>query len=222
MDNKRLTFVTGHYGSGKTEFAINHALKLKESYDKVSLVDLDVVNIYFRSRDVRNLLSEKNIELISSHFKEDKYVDLPAISPRIYSPLDDKSKVAIYDVGGNSVGAGVVSMFRDRIDTTQIQVLAIVNKNRPETMDENSSIEMIKSIEKTSRLKITGIINNTHMLQYTTIDDILSGYQMCENISKKINVPMLYNVVKSDLDIDFDKIPNIYFIDTFLRENWMK
>lgn len=172
MKSKRITIICGHYGSGKTTFSINYALYLRNQTSKdIYIADLDVVNPYFRSREHFDYLKDKNIKVIGSYLPQSG-ADLPAVSAEVYTLFDNKNIIGIVDMGGNSAGSLSFATFRDNVDIEETDIIFILNANR----EENSTLEFalghFNSIETTLGLKITGIVNNTHLMNDTTIEDI--------------------------------------------------
>lgn len=221
-NDKRIRIIIGHYGSGKTEFSINYAVKLANEGKKVALVDLDVVNLYFRSREKADLLESKGIEIIGSSIKATG-MDLPAVSGQTFTPLQDYSYEAILDVGGDPAGARALGRFHDYFIEGKYDMFFVLNANRPETQELEKILEYKVKIQDVSRAKVTGIINNTHMLKNTTVEDVIKGYEMSLKLSKETGIPIKYNAVLKDL---VDKLPKdlqgeIFPIELYMREDWM-
>ena len=185
MNNKRIRIITGHYGSGKSEFSVNYALKLRgEIEGRLAISDLDVVNVYFRSRGMKDLLEEKGIHVIASSV-DAPTLDIPALSAEIHTPLLNKDYNNIIDLGGDKVGATVIARYRDMIDDEDYDMFFVVNANREKTQTAEEVMGYIDEIEAASKLKVTGLINNTHMLKATTIEDLEKGQEVCREVSKK-------------------------------------
>jgi len=222
LNDKRLRFVIGHYGSGKTEFSINYAVKLAEMGKKVALADLDVVNLYFRSREKKKLLEEKGIRLIASSI-DASAVDIPAISAEIVVPMQDTSYEGIIDVGGDPAGARTLGMYKEYLVEGQYDMFFVLNANRPETQTVEKALEYLRKIEDTARAKVTGIINNTHMLKSTTVEDVLKGQKLAEELSKSTGIPIKYIAcienVASKLPKDLQG--EIFPMKLYMREDWM-
>ena len=176
----RKIIVTGHYGSGKTEFAVSLAMLLS-ARSFVSVIDLDIVNPYFRSRERRELLENAGISVYGSVFEKEITAELPALGASLRAPLEDSSCRVIIDTGGNDTGALILNQF-SKYFTDDTTVLAIVNANRPDTSDIKSVLEHIMAIEQITELTVHGIINNTHLLRETTPGDIIKGHTLCENV----------------------------------------
>ena len=206
MKSKRITIICGHYGSGKTTFSINYALYLRNQTSKdIYIADLDVVNPYFRSREHFDYLKDKNIKVIGSYLPQSG-ADLPAVSAEVYTLFDNKNIIGIVDMGGNSAGSLSFATFRDNVDIEETDIIFILNANR----EENSTLEFalghFNSIETTLGLKITGIVNNTHLMNDTTIEDINRGEFISSELSKEKNIPVKFTCVNMDF---FDNNPNI-------------
>ncbi|WDV48209.1 ATP-binding protein [Clostridiaceae bacterium M8S5] len=220
--DKRIRIITGHYGSGKTEFSVNYALGLAKVSKKLALADLDIVNPYFRSREKTELLENNGIRVISSSLKGIN-TDVPALSAAINAPLEDKEYDVILDVGGDPVGARVLGRYNKFFVDNEYDMFLVVNANRPETQTVEGVLEYIKSIENASRLKITGLINNTHLLKSTTVEDVLRGQKLVQEVSKITNLDIRYTSVIESL---VSKLPadiegELIKIKMYMREDWM-
>jgi len=223
LKDKRIRIIIGHYGSGKTEFAVNYGIKLAEAGKKVSLVDLDVVNPYFRSREKEAFLREKGIKLIASSLNKSIGIDLPAISAGILAPLQDESYDVVLDVGGDAVGARVLAVYKGYIEEGSYDMFCVLNANRPETETVDGAIRHIKSIESTSKLKVTGLVNNTHLLRETSVEDVLKGQKLALEVSKELDIPIKYISVLEEVakELPRDMEGEIIPIHMHMREEWM-
>jgi len=184
----RKIIITGHYGSGKTEFAVSLAMLLagtQESGSPVSLIDLDIVNPYFRSRERREMLENAGITVYGSVFDEEITTELPALGASVRAPLEDISRRVIIDVGGNDTGALVLNQFSKYFTDDDATVLAIVNANRMDTSSVEGALEHISAIEAITGLTVSEIVNNTHLLRETTADDIIKGHELCKAVCEK-------------------------------------
>lgn len=190
--NTSIHIFVGHYGSGKTECAINYAIEQANRGQKVAMADLDVVNPYFRTRQQALMLGARGIRVVSSNFNNDWKIDVPGISSEVQSFFVDNGRDNVVDVGGNAVGARVLARFRDQIRDGSYEMWLVVNANRYESQTPEQVLGFAREIEDACRLEITGLINNTHMLQKTTMEDILRGDQVVREVSKKMQIPCLY------------------------------
>ncbi|MDO4595161.1 MAG: ATP-binding protein [Tissierellia bacterium] len=223
----RINVVYGHFGSGKTEFSINYALHLKKFHKKVALIDLDIINLYFRIREKTQLLEKNGIEVYASGLKNNQTLDLPALDPSILKPLQDPNYIVIVDAGGDPKGSLVLRRYRQYFkDSNNIFV---VNANRTETDNYQKVLSYIREIESYSSLKATSIINTTHMLKDTKEEDVLKGYKLCKEIEEKTNLVFKYNVAKKDICDNLkedDKVVSdlkekLFPIKLYFRDDWM-
>lgn len=222
-NDKRIRIIIGHYGSGKSEFSMNYVTKLRDLTDaKVAISDLDIVNVYFRTREKRDFLQSKNIMPIDSSIQATS-LDLPAVSAQVTAPLTDKSYDYVIDVGGDDVGARVLGRFSHLVEKDDYDMFCVVNANREQTQTTSDVINHIRAIENSSKLKVTGLINNTHLVRETTIEDILKGRELVKEVSNITNIPIKYVTCLESLipqlptNLDGDVFP----INLYMRECWM-
>lgn len=214
---KRVTFLTGYYGSGKTELAMNLAIKNQVDY----VVDLDIINPYFRTRELEKLLASQDIETISSGLDGLVHLDMPYISKKVFIPLNQENKTSIYDLGGNDQGAKLMRQFDDYHDI-DYDLLLVVNIFRTETDEATKIIQLVNRIEGMSGFKVTGLINNSNLLKETTSSEILAGQAVVEEVSDRLNIPIVYTSYYEKIDIKDMKISNeILKIHLYFRENWL-
>jgi len=220
--DKNLIIVVGHYGSGKTEFSINYAVKSKETFKKVNLVDLDIVNPYFRSREKREMLENMDISIMASNLTN-KNLDIPALSPSINGAINDIKARTIIDAGGDPVGAKALSRYNNIIRNKDYDMFLVVNANRQDTQNLEKIISYYEKIEATSRLKITGLINNTHTLQSTSIEDVMRGAELVKKVSEKLKIPVKYHTAIKKIadEINKNKSMEVFPIELYMREEWM-
>lgn len=223
LEDKRIRIIIGHYGSGKTEFAVNYAVKLSQMGQKVALGDLDIVNPYFRSREKQAMLEHLGVMVIGSNIKDSSGSDLPAVSASILAPLQDESYQVILDVGGDAVGARALGRYHAYFQPGNYDMFCVLNANRPETQHIKGAVEHLKSIEAVVRAPVTGLVNNTHLLRETTIEDVLRGQELVKQVSDKLNIPIKY---VSALEKISNSLPEnmegeIFPIKMYMREDWM-
>ena len=222
-DDKRVRLFIGHYGSGKSEVSINYVTKLRESVEgEVAIADLDVVNVYFRSREKKDIMKKLGITPIDSSVQTTT-LDVPAVSAEVMRPLYDSKVNYVMDVGGDNVGARVVGRFAEHFQENDYDMFCVVNANREKTQTTQEVLAYIDAIEAASKLKVTGLINNTHLLRETTIEDILRGQEIVKEVAKIKNLPIKYVCCLEKLvehlpsNIEGDILP----MKLYLREEWM-
>ena len=175
LSHKRITVFAGHYGSGKTNIAINYALMLTKVSEKVSIADLDIVNPYFRTKDSYKALEDAGIRLISSEYANTN-VDTPALPAEVYSVFEDKSLSAVIDVGGDDRGALALGRYVPYIlNENDYEMLFVINKYRFLTKDAKSTVEVMLEIESAAGIKFTGIVNNSNLGEETTAETVLNS-----------------------------------------------
>ena len=195
MNNHRIQIITGHYGSGKTEFAVNLALKFAADGDRTALADLDIVNPYFRSAERRELLENNGIRVIATSFSG--VMDVPAASPEVMAIFDDPSYRGVIDLGGDPEGARMLGRYEPQLAREGYDLLCVVNANRPETNAPEKVLSYMEYIEMACRQKITGLVNNTHLCRETTVEDIIKGAELVREVSKLSGLPVVWHSVES-------------------------
>ncbi len=189
---KRITILAGHYGSGKTNIAVNLALKMKKDGLDTVICDLDIVNPYFRTKDSLERLEEAGIRLISSEYANSN-VDIPAIPQEMYSITDDKERYYIVDLGGDDRGAYALGRYADKIkEENNYDMLFVFNKYRPLTPDAESAYEVMREIEDASRVNFTAIINNSNLAGLTTAESVLTSTEECDKLSMLSGLPIKF------------------------------
>ena len=223
MESKRITVFAGHYGSGKTNIAVNYALKLREKFDKVNIADLDIVNPYFRSKDSEKYLEEKGIHLISSEYANSN-VDVPAIPAEAYAIIDDLSLRAVIDVGGDDRGALALGRYVPAIlEQNDYEFRLVVNKYRPLTPNCAATLEVMREIETACGMKFTGIVNNSNLGDETDEETVLASVDYANEISSATGLPIRMTTVKEELyDKLKDKVNNCTPIKLYVKQSWAK
>lgn len=219
MEFKRITLFAGHYGSGKTNIAVNYALLLRKSFQSVKIADLDIVNPYFRTKDSEKVLAENEVELISSDFAGTN-VDLPALPAKAYSIIDDTKVHAVIDVGGDDRGALVLGRYYDRIKAeNNYEMLFVINKYRPLTENAESTAEIKNQIEKAGSLPFTAIVNNSNIGEETTEKDVLSALEYAREVSSLTGLPIKMTSVKAEIAKNLKgEIENLFPIRIYVKQ----
>ncbi len=211
MQSKRVTLFAGHYGSGKTNIAVNYAFHLKNLGKDVVVADLDIVNPYFRTRDSIDELTQAGIRLISSEFASSN-VDLPALPQDVYSIFDKEGESAVMDIGGDDRGAYALGRYADYIkNENDYEMLFVFSKYRPLTPTAEDALEIMREIEAACKISFTAIVNNSNLGSITTPEDVLSSVAETERLSELSQLPIKMTTVTENLVNNLNgKIPNLF------------
>ncbi len=216
---KRVTVICGHYGTGKTNLSINLALDCARSGEDVTLVDLDVVNPYFRSSDYADVLTENDVRVVGPNYANTN-LDTPSLPGAVRDVLSEGSRV-IVDVGGDDAGATALGVYSKTLVETDPDVIYVVNRYRSQTTHADEAVRILDEIERTSRLKVTCIANNSHLKQDTVEGTILDSMGFAEDVASVTGLPLRFTTVPRSLDFTLlNKISNIYPIDVLVRAPW--
>ena len=191
----RVTVITGHYGTGKTELAVNLALAMAAEGIPAMLADLDIVNPYFRSRERRPLLEAAGVRVISSS-QACSDADVPALPAELLTILENREIRGILDVGGDPVGARVLARFQPKILQEDYQLVCVLNANRPEVREAEAAVSYLRAIEAVTGLTCTGLVDNTHLCGETTLAQIRKGAALAGEVSLQTGIPVLCHVVE--------------------------
>lgn len=191
MKNKRLTLFAGHYGSGKTNVALNYAFLLKTAGHDTVIADIDTVNPYFRTKDSAKELEEAGIELIASEFAGSN-VDLPALPAAMYDIIFESNKYAVIDIGGDDRGAFALGRYTPEIlRENNYSMLMVINMYRPLTSTPEDTVEILKEIESASGIPFTGLVNNSNLGIATTPHTLESSFSYAKEVSKLSGLPIV-------------------------------
>lgn len=185
--------ITGHYGSGKTEFAI----ELAKNLSNATIVDLDIVNPYFRTKDAENMLKEHGVRVVASEFANTN-VDIPTLPSDVIGALQTAENVVL-DVGGDDDGAVALGQYHSYFKENEYEMLFVVNQKRPSTSNVEDTIALMRNIELVSRTKITGLVSNTNIKSETTADIVMEGHRLTEEISKITDIPVVALSARRDI-----------------------
>lgn len=220
---KRVNIFAGHYGSGKTNIAVNYALGIKKEGKKVSIADLDIVNPYFRTKDSSEILAQNDIRLISSEYANTN-VDTPALPSEIYSIFEDESTYGVVDVGGDDRGALALGRYVPMLlKENDYEMFFVINKYRYLSSTPEATVEIMREIESSAGINFTGIINNSNLGEETTAETVLAALPYAEEVARLTNLEIKMTTVKAVLfDELSDKIKNLQPIDLYVRQSWLR
>lgn len=207
MEHKRITLFAGHYGSGKTNIAVNYAMLLAAEGKRVTIADLDIVNPYFRTKDSEAELRERGIELISPRFANSN-VDLPALPPESYRPIQDKSVFGVLDIGGDDRGAYALGRFVDAIKAEDNYRMAFVfNCYRPLTATAKDAVEIMREIEAAAGLSFTCIVNNSNLGGETTAATLFDSLPIVEELCDETGLPLWCHTAVASVARELSGLP---------------
>lgn len=219
-DLKRLIIVTGHYGSGKTNLSVNLALDFKRAGRAVTLVDLDIVNPYFRSADFKEKMEKNGISMITPTFANTN-LDIPSISVNLNGVIHDRDRVVILDVGGDDAGAAALGGYaKSIVETGAYDMLYVVNRYRYLTQQPEDAVQILREIETASRLKATRIVNNSNLAFTTTAEEVQRSAAYASSVATLTGLPLWGTCVMKELAEKIDTIPGIYPVEIYVRTIW--
>lgn len=228
MPMKRILIVAGHYGSGKTEFSVNLAVRAAGNgsfgFSGTAVVDLDIVNPYFRSRDRGGILSRLGVKVYGSVYGGSVTAEIPELSAEVRAPLEDQDVFVIVDAGGNESGARVMRQFGKYFNGPDASLAVVVNASRPETRTLSGALYHIRAIEAELGLKAEGLVNNTHLLRETAAADVLKGYRLCQEIGAAAGIPLICSCYPVSL-VNRDELSmiegSLMPLDLYMRDSWL-
>jgi len=199
----QILVVVGNYGSGKTEVAVNLAIERKKAGVPVDIIDLDLVNPYFRTREARRTLRSRDINVI---LPPEQYLnaDLPILSPGVSAALRRRGALVIVDAGGDGAGARVLASLAGDLRGRRVNTLQAVNPLRPETETFDGCARMREKIEAASHLRVDGVIGNANLLEETTVEHIYDGGDFVKALARRFGVPLAFVTVPAALAADLD------------------
>jgi len=199
MEHRRVTLFAGHYGSGKTNLAVNYALFLAKEGKPVCIADLDIVNPYFRTKDSADELEKAGVELISPQFANSN-VDLPALPQELYRVVEDKSKYAVLDIGGDDRGALALGRYTPQLlAEDNYEMLFVANFYRPLTRTPEEALEVMQEIQQAGGLPFTGIVNNSNIGWDTTPEDIQATEEKAKQLSALSGLPLVMTTAEQQV-----------------------
>lgn len=229
LAGKHITAVVGHFGSGKTEFSVSLAFALAREFpERIALVDLDIANPYFRSRELAQRLRQSGITVYGSSYGYEITAELPALDPAARAAFENPGFRVIVDVGGDQSGAKILNQYRKYLKDGEYELLCIINKNRPETSTLEGAISHINAIEEQTQLKITGLVSNAHFVTQTRADDVMQGYYFTRELSKTTMIPLASVCAPESLADEVAKqrekggyMFDIMVLGLYMRPSWL-
>ena len=224
MDNytpKRVTLFAGHYGSGKTNIAVNFALWLKSKVFNVKIADLDIVNPYFRTKDSARVLDNAGITLISSKYANTN-VDLPALPEQTYGLVQRRDSYAVLDVGGDDRGAYALGRYAPYIlEENDYEMVFVANFYRPLTANAEEALEVMREIEGACGIKFTAIVNNSNLGNITTADDVRATLSEAEKLSDLSGLPVIFTSVDEKINVNENNVLKLTLQEKYfdIKEN---
>lgn len=210
MDHKRITLFAGHYGSGKTNIAVNYALLLASEGKRTAIADLDIVNPYFRTKDSAAELAAAGVDLISSPFANSN-VDLPSLPAEAYRLVEDRNLYAVMDVGGDDRGAYALGRYTPYIlEEGNYRMVFVANPRRPLTKTPAEALEVMREIEAAGGIPFTALANNANLAHETTPETVLSAIPYMEELSRLSGLPVWMTTAEKTVAAALaGKIPNL-------------
>lgn len=218
---KRITLFAGHYGSGKTSIAVSWAKHVKKTGFDTAIIDLDIVNPYFRTKDSEKDLNDCGIELICSEYANTN-LDAPALPKEIYREICDKNRHLIIDVGGDDRGAVALGRYTpDILAEDDFDMLFVANCHRPLTRTPAEALEIMREIEAASHLPFTAIVNNSNIGDETTPENVLKSEEYIKTLSKLSGLPVAMTTATAGVyEIIKDHCPGSFEIE--LQDKYYK
>ena len=199
MQHKRISIFCGHYGSGKTNIAVNFALELRKTHDRVSIIDLDIVNPYFRTKDSQQELDAAGVELISSDYAGSN-LDIPALPAAMMRPIAEQDTQVVMDIGGDDQGAVALGRFADQLNAEGgYDMFFVLNLYRPLTQTAEDALAVMREIEAACGLRFTAIVHNSNLGALTTLQDILDKHREAQKLCALSGLPLQMTTVREDL-----------------------
>ena len=195
---KNMVVVTGHYGSGKTNLSLNMALELADAGEAVTLVDLDIVNPYFRSSDYIEQLEKRGVRVIGPTFARST-LESPSLPAEVYAAFEQKEGHVIFDVGGDDAGATALGRYAHNFSGFEYDLIYVINKYRNLTTTSCEAVEILHEIEEASRLKATGVIHNSHLQGLTDLKTLIDAVDFATGTAELLDLPLVCTTVPTGL-----------------------
>ena len=210
MEHKRLTLFAGHYGSGKTNIAVNYAIALAKEGKQVCIADLDIVNPYFRTKDSAQRLADAGVSLVSPQFANTN-VDLPALPAEAYRLVQDKNTYGVMDIGGDDRGAYALGRYTGAIQAeNNYRMIFVANCYRPLTATPQEALEVMREIETACGLAFTDIVNNSNLGPETTAETVLDSLDYIRTLSQLSGLPVFAHTAQESVAAQLSGLENVF------------
>lgn len=219
---KGINIICGHYGSGKTNFSINLAMYAKQKGERVTVVDLDIVNPYFRTADYTSFLTDNGIRVISPS-SAGTTIDAPALTAEMYSIFDGTDDCIIVDVGGDDVGASALGRFSKKIEAFPggYQMMFVINKYRSLISTPEQAIELMREVEYASRIKATSMVNNSHLATLTTAQDVLDSIDYAKATAELAGLPLIATTAPKSIAAELTgRVEKLFPVEVIVKLPW--
>lgn len=221
MFDNRITIFTGHFGSGKTEVAVNYANQLAKQGKKTVIVDMDIVNPFFRTADAKKVLEEKKIRVITPVYANTN-IDVPSLPGEINVVFEDKSYQVVLDVGGDDLGAKVLSRYNKQIMGEDYIHYFVINTRRPMTRTPEEIEAMLDEIQNSARLKVDKLVNNANLLGASSPEIISEASGIIREVSKKLSIPVGLICGMEEVLRSYSEEPEVerLYLEKFIKLPW--
>ena len=217
MDFTGLTIISGHYGSGKTNLSLNLALYLAAKGEEVTVIDMDIVNPYFRASDSREMLQKHGVKLVGPSMAGST-LDVPFLPPEMDN-LIRTGKCVIIDVGGDDSGATALGCYAGAVNSREHEMLYVINRYRALSRTAEEALELMHEIEGASHLKATAIVNNSHLMELTSADTLRDSLAFADEVSALSGLPIKFTAAKEEVASELE-IPNVFPVKRLVRLPW--
>lgn len=214
--NRRINLITGHYGSGKTNLAVNLAVDARKQGKSVAIVDLDIVNPYFRTADFADMLAAEGIRVIVPTYANSN-LDIPALTGAVDSVFNGDEDCVIIDVGGDDAGAIALGRYAPKISREPYDLFYVINRCRYLTSTPEETLGVLRDIEAVSRLSATGILNNTNLGEETTAALLEASVPFAREVAKTAGLPLCATAYDRRLS---PELPDGYPVKVFVKKIW--
>ena len=220
LAGRRNKVIVGHYGSGKTELAINLALELRRREEKVMLLDMDIVNPFFRSAEQKDQLIAQGVEVVYPQYALSG-VDIPVLPAEMLRAFQQKEYRCVFDVGGDDDGAAALGRYFPEFTREPADVLFVINPFRPRSDTREKVMELIRAIEMRARISLIGLISNANLSEETDARHILEGRALVERIAQEAGLPIVCEAGLPKAVANLDGKYPVFPIERFLKPEWM-